>query len=667
MDDKAEKILEGILVIQDTDVEPEEKMEDKAESLPTLRKWVEAFRSSFADNITYQQRDRDWYNGQKQIPPEQLSELYRRKQPAIVYNHIDLAVNGILGVVKSSPTDPKAFARQPNAEDAADVATKLLRYVADECQFDRTRLEVADTFVVEGVAAVHLGVNEYQTRRGPERCITCEKIEADEFIYDPFSQKLDFSDATYLGIGKWMDVDQAKSRWHERFEEIGIPLNSSALDFNDTLKPANLYWVDEKKRRIMVVELYYRCYDDNRQPVWHHVVFCSTGILEFEECEMVDDKGRKICPIVAQSCIVDRENNRFGLVRAMIDPQSEINARRSRLLYLANANKVQKVEPDAPNVDPTIVSREASKADGVLPPGYQMIPMTDIAQAQALLLNSSVDFINRRAPSPAVLGRVDQAQSGRAKLVDQQQGLTELALYLDRMGNLEERIYRNFWYLAQQYLTLPMLVMITGDGKIQEHITINTPIYERLPVIDPQTGQMVIDPQTGSPVITSQQVGVENSIAMMDMNITVKSTPESPNLQTEVFESVVQLLSSKIPVTSPEFKMLLELAPIQDKARLQDMLKAMEEEAKQAAAAQAEQQAAVMQQQTEMASAAAALQIEKAKSEIAKSISTAQKNSADATKTLTEDEILKMTARQEALPQDMVYNVSTQPVDPYIG
>lgn len=622
----------------------------EVESLGTLKKWVEAYRSSFADNIVCQDRDRDWYNGQKQIGADQLQVLSRRKQPPIVYNYIDMAINGILGVIKSSPTDPRAWPRQPNSEDAADVATKLLRYIADDSRFDETRLEIADTFLIEGVAAVHLGVQEFNTRRGPERSITCDKIYADEFIFDPFSRELDFKDATYLGIGKWIDVEQAKARWHERFEIIGVPTNSSSLDWNNsTQKPQNQYWVDSKKRQIMIVELYYRCFDEFKQPVWHHVVFCSTGILEFDVSEMVDDKGRKICPILAQSCIVDRENNRIGLVRAMIDPQSEINARRSRLLYLANSNKVQKNDPTGiyPNVDASIVSLEASKADGVLPSGYQMIPMQDIAQAQAVLLSQSVDFLNRRAPSPAVLGRVDQAQSGRAKLVDQQQGLTELALYLDRLGNLEERVYRTFWYMAQQYLSLPMVVMITGDEKASEHVQVNIPIVEPRPVIDPATGQMVMDPMTGMPMIKEQVVGVENEIAMMDMNISVTAVPESPNLQSEVFDQVIKLLQSGVPIASKEFEMLLEIAPVQDKARLRDLMKQARDEAEKEQAANADKQA-------QMAQEIAQLQADKAKSAIAKDVSSAQKYHAEANQTATETEIMKF----QNLPQDNVFDAN---------
>jgi hypothetical protein len=58
----------------------------------------------------------------------------------------------------------------------------------------------------------------------------------------------------------------------------------------------------------MVVEIYHR---DGTG--WNRCVFHAGGILEAGPSPYTDEKGKTECPIVAQSCYVDRENNRMGV------------------------------------------------------------------------------------------------------------------------------------------------------------------------------------------------------------------------------------------------------------------------------------------------------------------------------------------------------------------
>jgi ribosomal protein S20 len=609
-----------------------------------LVKLIDSGRAAFAENTKLQERDRDYYDGRNQLDSETLKILNSRNQPPITFNQVDLAVNGILGVVQSSPTDPRAWPRTPSAEDAADVATKLLRYMADVVKLDEQKPEMAANLVIEGEVAVHIGVKQKTNRKtGEVRVLPMmELINPDEFFYDPTSRKIDFSDASYMGVSKWMNSKDVKARYAERLEEIGDPSGGQggilgALNPED--RPRDMWWTDPKNKRVMVVELYYYEMDAYGEKEWYRTVFCSTGVLEHDVAGYHNDHGESICPIQAVSCNIDRENNRYGLVRGMIHAQDEINARRSRSLYMANNNKVQKNDPNYqyPDVDPDLVAQQAAKADGVLPPGYQLIPNNDLASGQVLLLNDAREFISRRAASPAVLGRVDEATSGRAKLVDQQAGLTELAITLARLGDLENRIYRHFWYAAQEFMDAPMMINITGDADVVEHIEVNQPIMEKRPqmAMGPD-GQPVIDPMTGQPQIemVDQLVEVKNEVAKMDMNISVTSVPQSPNLQSEVFEQFMKLMQTGLPLESPQFEFLIEMAPLQDKSKIRDLMKKVKEEAQQAQEAQAQAQQQIAQEQAQLAG-------DKAKSDIAKNIGHAQKAEADANYRSTETQILQ--------------------------
>jgi hypothetical protein len=86
----------------------------------------------------------------------------------------------------------------------------------------------------------------------------------------------------------------------------------------------------------MVVEIYHR---DGTG--WNRCVFHAGGILEAGPSPYTDEKGKTECPIVAQSCYVDRENNRMGVGRDLRSPQDEFNKRRSKLLHETNNRQMQ--------------------------------------------------------------------------------------------------------------------------------------------------------------------------------------------------------------------------------------------------------------------------------------------------------------------------------------
>jgi hypothetical protein len=131
-------------------------------------------------------------------------------------------------------------------------------------------------------------------------------------------------------------------------------------------------WIDARRRRLMVVEIYHR-----EGQSWNRCVFHAGGILEAGPSPYLDEKKQPECAIVAMSCYVDRENNRMGVGRDMRSPQDEFNKRRSKLLHLLNNRQVQAMPNEmgqmAIGTDADTVRAEAAKPDGVLPPGWQPV------------------------------------------------------------------------------------------------------------------------------------------------------------------------------------------------------------------------------------------------------------------------------------------------------
>lgn len=588
-------------------------------SMDKLRKMFDEARDLTNTAREEQQRDQDYYDGPEQLNSETRAILKARMQPPIYDNRIAPAVDGILGIIEQAKSDPRAFPRNPGDDNAADVATKTLRYINDSTRFHETKMDCAEDFHKQGLCAVII--------ESDGENITPTQIRWEEFFYDPTSRRNDFKDAKYLGIAKWMYADELRALYPERYAELGDPISGtlSALESTWDDRPDNYKpWVDRRRQRLMVVEIYFR---EGGQ--WFRCVYCAAGWLEFDESPYIDPRTQAgICPIEAQSYKVDRHNNRYGPIRNMRPMQDEVNARRSRGLHLLNARQLQQTSEDAPPIDADTARQEAARADGILPPGYGLVPTVDMASGNLQLLAEAKDSLARLAPTPAVLGRQESAsQSGRARQVIQQAGLTEIARPLGRFTDFEQRCYVQMFMRAQQFWEGPKWIRVTDNPQAPEFLQVNEPVIGPVlePVVDPATGQPAIDPMTGQPAM-QEGIGiveVRNRLAEMDMDIIVDLVPDTTTLEQEVFASVTDLVRGGLDPFSPQFEIMVELSPIPDKARLLDRIKAFREEQQQA---QAEQ----MQQQQAMAQQAAQIEAEHMQSETAENIANAQKRQAEA-------------------------------------
>lgn len=528
-------------------------MEDGLKTAPDLARYKRMV-TQFLD-LTQDARNRSLndirYYHSKQYTTEELETLRARRQPDSIFNHIKVGVNGTLGVLKQGETDPRAYPRNPNDEQSADVATKVLRYIADYNGFDDLRIAVARDYLTPGTGAAVIEVD------GDNR-VTVEQIRWEEFIYDPRSRREDFKDASYLGIAKWMFADDVKAMYPDKKEAIEASVTDGPLVIDEVMddrpRDGRQSWIDRRQRRIMVVDLYHR-----EGGTWNRCVFFAGEVLEAGPSAYLDDKKKPVCPIEAQSCFVDDENVRYGIVYDMRGPQDEINKRRSKLLHLLNNRQVTASAPEyAGEFSADTVRDEAARPDGVLPPGWEPVALTDMTAGQFQLLAEAKGEIERMGPNPAILGRQGENQSGRANLVRQQAGLTEQAVIFGGIESWELRVYRQMWNRAKQYWTAPDYVRVTDDLGALEFIGINQPI--------PGPPQVVMGPQ-GVPTIQPSVLGYENALAEMDVDITLDTVPDVANLQQEQFQMLSELAKLYGPQEVP-FDDILELSAIPDKAKI---------------------------------------------------------------------------------------------------
>jgi hypothetical protein len=583
--------------------------------LASYRRMFAESRDLLGDNRREQQTDDDYYHGY-QLTEEEKRVLNERGQPTGIFNRYRKAINGTLGVLEGGKSDPRAYGRNPGVdEEAADVVTKTLRYAADVNDFTDLRLECAYDYLVPGVCAALVEVDEM---RRPK----LTQIRWEEFFYDPRSRKKDFSDARYLGVAKWMYADDVQAQYPDKKRQIDDTM-SDAFSIDDTFedRPTNALsnWIDRKKRRLMVVEIYHR-----QGGKWLKCCFHAGGILAAEESPYLDEKGKPTNPIVAQSCYVDRQINRLGIGRDMRSPQDEFNKRRQKSLHILNNRQLFAQDPGSfMPIDADEARAEAARPDGIIPPGWQPVSQTDLATGQFNLLALAESELDRQGPNPAILARANSDASGRSKQVDQQAGLTEDAVVYKGIHKWELRIYRAMWDRCRQFMTAPDYIRVTDDQGAAEFVGINQP-------------QVVMNPQTG---MIEQKT--DNELAQLDVDIILDTVPDTATLMQEQFETLTQLAQAYGPQEVP-FDDILEVSSLPDKAKLIEKRKARQEQAQQAGGMGQQLQMLGAQQQIRETAASAGLkeaQTDKARADTLKAQAEAVKLGVEAQVKATEPHI----------------------------
>ena len=582
-----------------------------------LKRMVDEFRDGTEIGRAQSEKCRRYYDGE-QLDGAKTTALRRARQPRVIRNEIKPAINGLLGILQQAKVDPRAWPRNPDNEEQADVASKALRYVADVNRFHKTKIDVAENHLIEGVAAAIVEADE-------KTGAVIHRIRYDEIIYDPRSREANFSDAIFKGVGKWLYEQDVQRMYPHLAEDIGasfetgwgadLGLGTMYEDKPDSVG-GNSYWMDRKKRRLFIVELYHR---ENQ---WMRTVFYVGGVLEQDVSPYLDDDQEPICPIVMGSCFIDRENQRYGLVASMLSPQDELNAYTSRALHLANHRQLQISDPNfPPEVDSKVASQEAAKADGVIPLGYTAVPTNDMLQSISLMMADARQALVRQAPTPAVLADASGSnESGRSRLVLQQAGMTEIARALGRLEDWENEIYRQAWLRLKQFKTEPWWIRITGDEGKPEFAGVNMPVGPDGQPVPPQMAQMM--------AMQGQPPQITNKLADMDVDIEVETVPDTANLQAEQFEAIAPLLPQIAEAygAGKALELALALSSIPDKGRIKSILDAEKDDPQAQQMAQMQQQ--MQQMQVELGMRKAQADIAKVESDTALNVARAKSEEA---------------------------------------
>lgn len=508
----------------------------------------------------------DYYDG-KQWTDEEVKELKKRGQPAITWNLTRQKIDYLQGMERTQRTKPRALPRTPQHEQDAFAATDSLQYVYDDTRYEEVRSRVWGDILKAGWGGLEIAVEQRapdfmgstsMTPGTPTIAIVARRCAWDRMFWDPYSSEDDFADASYLGLVIWMDRDQAIRDFGEEaarvFDET-VTLGQSGGTYDD--KPKNQSWVSGsgQRKRIRVVCMYYVA-DDGE---WDYAYFTKGGILMSGPSEWVDEDGAREHPFCWRTAYVDRDNNRYGPIRDMVDLQDEVNKRRSKALhhftarqtfgnqkFNANAaeNKKQLARPDG---------HVTMQGEAEFGKDFGIIPTNDQAQGHFELLAQATSAFETVGPNAAMQGKKDATESGRAILAQQQGGVIQMGTLTDSLRQMDHLAYRKIWNRIRQFWTAPMWVRVTDNEQNVRFAGLNG-----APSTNPETGEV----QPGPP------------IAQMDVDIIIDDAPSGVALMDEQFQTLVNLKQFDVNNELP-LKALITTAP--NLRNKQELLRGMEE------------------------------------------------------------------------------------------
>ena len=501
-------------------------------SLKRLKRSYLDYLSTKREEIDEQQDARRFRHA-SQWTADQIKQLNLRKQPVVTNNKISRKIHGIVGTLERLKQDPKAYARTPKHEEGAELATAALRYALERTEWDSKDPICAEMAGVDGIGGIEYNIVEGD--RGDKE-VDCDIVMVDSFFYDPRSIMSDFSDARYMGVGKWLDLDTAIELFPDKEEELEAAMEGGSELTSEPDREQKWFQADDDVKRVRVVECWYKQRGD-----WYWCAFTGDTKLSEGKSPFLNEDNKTEHKYEMFSAYIDQDGDRYGFVRDLKPLQIEINMRRSKALYtmLGRRIKLQRGAVD----DIEVTRREGSRPDGVVEynAGFEL-EFDDSArmaetEAQFKFLGDVKTDFEQFGPNIAVTGEGLENSSGRAIHLLQQAGLADLGPFIQSYRAWKIRVYRKMWNAIQHNWDGERWIRVTDDDDISQFIQLNG---------------VGIDPNTGMPTLV-------NAIGSLDVDIILDEGPDSVNMMADAYDTLT-ILAGKGAEIPPD--VLIELAPL---------------------------------------------------------------------------------------------------------
>lgn len=540
---------------------------------------IEFHQKGTHDNSSWRKRARTamaFYLGNS-WDSDDVSLLDSEGRPHLSINLILSVVNLLSGIQRQNRQDIKVYARHGGTELVAQVLTALAKHTFDCCNGD---WEVASWFldgIITGKGWIDLDIDyQYDPLQGD---LVLAKTGCFDVVEDREGDEYDLNrSCKYIIKTQWQDKEKLKLQWPKHktdFEDGGLDLPPESADVwaaeTDSYQAANVgepsmterkfrwrvrkcYWKEWKKREFLIntttglvqsvaqgkEELAARFANrpdagwvlrERVTPVLRRTM--TVGHVVLEDIEDPYD-GMMMYPLI-RFCPYFVDDNIMGTVDNLIDPQQELNKRRSQALHHLNqsANSGWVGDSDAMTASQwEELSEFGSKPGGIIKkrPGSQLerispAPVSDGHLTFAEMGKQDIKDISA-VNADLTGGKPERQESGRAMLLRQRQGLAA-----------NEIVFDNF-ELSYQILSQTVIDFIRAGRSDGSRMSALYSDAEILAVIQKDKLEVAIE-----------QLG---SLKVGRYGIKISQNPSNPTLQWANYEMLRNLLKDGLPI-DPKF------------------------------------------------------------------------------------------------------------------
>lgn len=601
----------------------------------------------------------DYYDG-NQLNPETVEKLKERGQPPLITNLIKPTVDTVLGMEAKTRSDWRVRPEDDNIanDDTAEALSLKLKHAETESRADRACSDAYAGQLKAGLGWVEVS-RESDPLKYPYRV---KSIHRREIFWDWRSEQPDLSDARYLIRRRWQDLDGAIAmmpQYAELFRQTTsgwagfdplVEQDTRLVQSWDIERDTRLEaqdWRDCDKNRVCLYEIWYRKwvrgyvmtspsgltvevdFDNPR-----HAAAIASGMVQVKMATFQKVRLAWYCgphflydvpsphkhgyfPYVPFfGYREDLTSAPYGLVRAMMSPQDEINARKSKMYWSLNSRRVV-TDSDAVK-DHIKTAQEVARPDAYVILDANRKPSSqfkvesggDLASQQfQVMQEAKAEIAESSGLHKTMQGEQTGAKSGIAMNTLVEQGLNTLGEINDNYRYARRMVGEMLFSLLQEDLSGRPTRVTLGKGKSQKAVVLN------MPAVDPQTGAM----------------SVQNDTSRVRAKVVLDDVPSSPTFrmqQLQMLTDITRSLPPNIQVLVMDF--IIEATDLNGNWKIADRIRRALDlpddspEGQQARDQAMQQQQALQQQQIALAMQEKQAKIEQMRAATAKTISEMQ-------------------------------------------
>ncbi|HDY66533.1 MAG TPA: hypothetical protein ENH85_01950 [Candidatus Scalindua sp.] len=510
---------------------------------------------NFTDNAIkdFQFREGDQWTA------DEIKEVEARGQAAIVENEIAPILERIIGQYKRQKTRIIFRGRNLGSdEDTANTLSDLALHAQQQSDYEFEEGDMFDDAQVCGFGVMEVRIDFDATL---EPIIKLENVDPLTIFPDPNSRQYNWNkDANFISRAKWVDLEEAYALYPEKKREIGgfinlDPVQNAASSFkrdnyfdpktsrvrlveqwykvkarkeihikSDGTTEDITKWSAKKKKQIDKAKVYVRTDTEKKM-----VVFLGNVLLERKDTPYEHNLFTFVPYFIRRK----KDGEPYSMVRLLIDPQTEINKRRSKALHLLTTN--QAIYEQGAIKDKDELAREMAKPDGQIEYArgkkFELNSNVELAGTQITLLNESKQAISRISGiSDESMARHSEIRSGVG--LQRKQAMTDIITMpiWDNLRRTRMMIGDLIYALIKQYYTEERAYQITDNLNEAKEVELTA---DKIAIIKESSYDIIVEEMPDTTTIQDEQFRMVTDL--------LKSINLPPNYSMALLPLVIQL------------------------------------------------------------------------------------------------------------------------------